>query len=230
MLLECRDIGFRYPDSETPVFQGASLRIDEPGFHALFGPSGVGKTSLARILDGTITGYSGEIRTEGLDRILYTHNLERLPDWSSIGRHLDRVTPEGREQRKAELTVLFEMEEFTGARFSKLSLGQRNRANLIRYLLQDVNLLIMDESLANVDERTREKIIFGIKERFPEIGFLYISHNIVEVARFCLGIHVLGSAEKTPRITAVQGLDLRRGENAPSDRLDRVMLEIMNAF
>jgi ABC-type nitrate/sulfonate/bicarbonate transport system ATPase subunit len=229
MLLECRDIAYRYPESENFVFQGASMRIDEPGFHALFGPSGVGKTSFARILDGAIAGYSGEIRKEGLDRILYTYNLERLPDWSNIGRHLDRVTPEGRAGLKTELVALSEMEDLTGSRFSKLSLGQRNRANLIRYLLQDVNLLIMDESLANVDERTREKIIYGIKKMFPDICFLYISHNIVEVARFCHGIHVLGSADKTPRITTVRGLNLHQGDVVQRDRLDRVMLEIMNA-
>ena len=55
----------------------------------------------------------------------------------------------------------------------------------VRYLLQDFDVLIMDESLANVDELTREKIILKIKALFPERCFLYISHNVAEVARFC---------------------------------------------
>ena len=53
------------------------------------------------------------------------------------------------------------------SRFAQLSLGQQNRTNLTRYLLQDFDLLIMDESLANVDELTKEKIIQKIKEMFP---------------------------------------------------------------
>ena len=50
------------------------------------------------------------------------------------------------------------------SRFAQLSLGQQNRTNLTRYLLQDFDLLIMDESLANVDELTKEKIILKIKD------------------------------------------------------------------
>ncbi len=57
------------------------------------------------------------------------------------------------------------------SRFAQLSLGQQNRTNLTRYLLQDFDLLIMDESLANVDEITKEKIIQKIKEMFPNSLF-----------------------------------------------------------
>ena len=61
-----------------------------------------------------------------------------------------------------------------GKRFNQLSLGQKNRINLIRYLVQDFQMLIMDESLANVDELTREQIILKIKLMFPDRLFLYI--------------------------------------------------------
>ncbi len=91
------------------------------------------------------------------------------------------------------------MHGLTGSRFSQLSLGQQNRINLIRYLLQDFDLLIMDESLANVDELTREKIILTIKATFPDRYFLYISHNVVEVSKFCREIVVFRGARKRPR-------------------------------
>ena len=57
LLLECRNITFRYPSSTSEVFNQLSFRMDEPGFNALFGPSGVGKTSLARIIVGDINEY-----------------------------------------------------------------------------------------------------------------------------------------------------------------------------
>jgi ABC-type nitrate/sulfonate/bicarbonate transport system ATPase subunit len=128
-----------------------------------------------------------------------------------------------------ELIETFGIEANVSSRFHRLSLGQQNRANLIRYLLQDFDLLIMDESLANVDELTREKIILKVKALFPERCFLYISHNVAEVARFCSQVLVLRSQSKIPQVVSVQGQDHRQGVAPDPDRLERAMLEIVHA-
>jgi ABC-type multidrug transport system ATPase subunit len=64
MLIECRDLNYQYPSSSTQVFHGLSCRISDPGFHALFGPSGVGKTTLAKMITGLVQGFSGEINVD----------------------------------------------------------------------------------------------------------------------------------------------------------------------
>lgn len=87
----------------------------------------------------------------------------------------------------------------------------------------------MDESLANVDELTREKIILKIKAMFPERGFLYISHNVAEVAKFCSQVLVLRSQSKTPQVVSVQGQDYREDAAPDPSRLERAMLEIVHA-
>jgi ABC-type Mn2+/Zn2+ transport system ATPase subunit len=229
MLIQCHDLNYQYPSSSTQVFQELSCRISGPGFHALFGPSGVGKTTLAKMFAGLVKGFSGEINTDPKVRVLYTYNLERLPGWSLVGEHLTEISPPDTTKHLQNLTESFGIEECLKTRFSRLSLGQQNRTNLTRYLLQDFDLLIMDESLANVDEATRETIILKMKRMFSQKTFLYISHNVIEVAKFCKDILVLRDVQKSPQITVIKGQD-HNGEHAPDRQaLEQTMLEIVHA-
>lgn len=229
VLIDCRNIRYRYPNAEAEVFAGLSFCVRGPGFHALFGPSGVGKTTLARMIAGNGRRYEGRIETPGVARTLYSYNLERLPGWSCVGDHIAKVTPPSRRERMGDLIRSFGLEACMDARFSQLSLGQKNRANLTRYLVQDFDLLIMDESLANVDESTRERIILKIKRMFPEKGFLYISHNVAEVSKFCRQVVVLREAVKQPQAISIEGLDIAPDQPLDKSKLERAMLEIVHA-
>lgn len=229
MQLQVNNLTLKYPGAPNPVFKDLNFELKAPGFNSIFGPSGVGKTSLARILTGDIPGFSEKIDHRGMTTFLYSYNLERLPGWSSVGKHLIKVTPSDRQDRREKLVSVFGLEDCLQQRFSQLSLGQRNRVNLLRYLLQEFDLLIMDESLANVDEITREKILLTIKAMFPNTHFLYISHNVVEVAKFCNDIVVLRGSRRQPQSAIVPGQDARIGQEIDPGKLDRTMLEIVNA-
>jgi ABC-type multidrug transport system ATPase subunit len=229
MCLQVKNLTLTYPGSSEFVFRDLSFQLKEPGFNSLFGPSGVGKTSLAKVLTGDMGNFSGEIGPEGLRIFLYSYNTERLPDWSGIGKHLEKITPAGQQERREELIWIFGLKDCLRQRFSQMSLGQQNRVNLLRYLLQDFDLLIMDESLANVDELTREKIILRIKSLYPQRHFLYISHNVVEVSKFCREIVVLRGAERHPQSIIVRGQDARIDREIDSGRLNQTMLEIVSA-
>jgi ABC-type Mn2+/Zn2+ transport system ATPase subunit len=230
MRLECSGLNFAYPESDTMVIEDLQFSMDGPGFHAVFGPSGVGKTSVAKLLANYRNRPELPIQTRGIHTILYSYNLERLPGWSSTGRHLDRVCPADRQDLKKQLVDIFRLGPVLDARFSQLSMGQQNRMNLIRYLLQDFDLLILDESLANVDEKLRQTILLAIKELFSHKMFLYISHNLMEVARFCKDILVLTEPSRKKPSKMVSGQDDTNGVTLEKPSLDRVMLEIMNAF
>ena len=231
MRLECRQLNLTYPGSAVPVLSGLDAVFDQPGFHAIFGPSGVGKTSLARVLADPADRMGHQVLTRDMDVRLYSYNLERLPGWADIGTLLARVTPSGRTELARELIRTFELEQLLGARYSRLSMGQQNRINLVRYLVQDFDLLILDESLANVDEQLRGRIISAVKAGFPDRMFLYISHNLTEVATFCRQILVLGRSRGRGH-RCVAGMDWVQPETGRSperENLDRTMLEIMNA-
>ncbi len=229
MTLELNRITFKFPTAERNLFDDVSFELSEPGFHALFGPSGVGKTTLARILAGDIKADSGEIRAAPKSTLLYSYNLEKLPGWSPVGTHLEKIIQPRQKTKKDEIINDFGVAKCMASRFSQLSLGQQNRVNLARYLLQDFELLIMDESLANVDELTRGQIILKIKKMFPQAYFLYISHNVIEVSKFCRHIFVLRSYAKDPQIVKVDGRDYQGDKESKQKDLEQTMLEIMNA-
>ena len=222
-------VAFTYPGAQQPLFQDVSFQLATPGFHSFFGPSGVGKTTLAKILSGNIEKSSGGVVSNGLTTLLYSHNKERLPGWSGVGRHLTRVVPPSLHTGINKLVEIFGLTDCINSRFDQLSMGQQNRVNLIRYLLQDCDLLIMDESLANVDELTREKIILAIKAMFPQRYFIYISHNVIEVAKFCDAILVFRGRGKTPQTSMINGCNIMNKEDLRRAALDATLLEIMNA-
>ena len=228
MKLDCQNLSYRYPGTTKTILKDISFTIENSGFHALFGPSGVGKTSFAKILAQMVNGHDGNIIRSG-ERILYTYNLERLPGWASVGSHLDKITPSARLELQQSLIDIFGLREIMAMRFSTLSLGQKNRINLLRYLMQDFDTLIMDESLANVDESTRETILLKIKTLFPDKFLLYISHNVVEVAKFCDRIVVFRSKEKVPQVKLVRGTNAAEGQEVDDSALNRSILEIMHA-
>ena len=230
MLLDCKDISFKYPGSNTEVFKDMSYRISGPGFHALFGPSGVGKTTLAKMMTGDIKNFSGEISKSNIQRVLYTYNLERIPGWSTVREHLETTTPVSNKAKLEDLVTTFGMETYITSRFSQLSLGQQNRTNLVRYLLQEFDLLVMDESLANVDEVTKESIILKMKTTFADRCFLYISHNVAEVAKFCKQIQVLRGRHKSPQTVSILGQDHSDDKDLDKKYLEQTMLEIVHAL
>ncbi len=103
MFLECSKLRFTYPDSAVNVLDQLSFTVTGPGFNAIFGPSGIGKTSLARILAGNIVPSAGLIKREGIQAVLYSCNLERLPGWATLAEHLDAVSPPGKKELRREL-------------------------------------------------------------------------------------------------------------------------------
>ncbi len=89
--------------------------------------------------------------------------------------------------------------------------------------------MIADECLANVDEKMRVRIIMSIKSMFPDRLFVYISHNVIEVASFCNEIWVLRGPDKAEQAIMVMGQGSFDPKPVDHEALQQTMLEIVNA-
>lgn len=229
MHITCKDISYSYQGVPAHVFKGINCSLKGPGFFSLFGLSGVGKSTLARLLCKGLSPKTGRIDTD-MKRILYAHDSERLPGWLPIGTHFENVTPAQNLHLLKGFIRDYGISDILSYRFPFLSMGQKNRANLVRYLTQDFDLLITDEVLANVDEPTRYGILESIKGLFPQKMFLYISHNAIEVARFSRTIFVLPQTQYgSGGLIEISGLDQRKGQNPPDGMIQKKVYEILRS-
>ena len=70
MLLECKNLTYRYPGTTKTILNSISFTLDRPGLHAIFGPSGVGKSTLCDLLLGFLQPSSGKIAIFGKDSVV----------------------------------------------------------------------------------------------------------------------------------------------------------------
>lgn len=166
-----------------------------PGVTALFGPSGAGKTTLARCVAGLARPDAGRIALDG--KVLFGGGIDLPPHRRGIGyvfqeaRLFPHMSVRGnllygapRGAHPGEVAEMLGIGDLLARRPGGLSGGEAARVAIGRALLRAPRLLILDEPLAALDARRREAVMPWL-ERLREAGLpiLYISHAIEEVAR-----------------------------------------------
>ena len=184
----------------------------------LLGPNGAGKTTTIHMLLGIITPTSGRItyfgkeffshRQECLGRINYASSFNtlqgRISVWENllVYAHLYGLKKPGAKIR--ELAAYFQIGGLLDTRYWNLSAGQKTRVNLIKALLNDPELILMDEPTASLDPDIADKTLSLIEEarQASAVSMLYTSHNMNEVNRICDEVIILDQgrivAQDTP--------------------------------
>ena len=178
LLLRTEKVTFRYPKSDVDALSGVSLGIPRGSFFALLGPNGAGKTTLLRLLCGRFAAFSGSIEIAEdvcgpknfLDPLACGILLENPGVYSklSIAEYVDYFVgfyaariPAWNEraarERIAELSRKLEIPALD-TRMSALSLGNRQKVQLLRAMAPSPRLLILDEPVANLDPISRETV------------------------------------------------------------------------
>ncbi|WP_447760669.1 molybdenum ABC transporter ATP-binding protein [Sphingopyxis panaciterrae] len=181
-----------------------------PGLTALFGPSGVGKTSILNMVAGLLRPDRGHIRVG--DRTLFGDGIDLPPEARRIGYVFQdgRLFPHRRV--RANLTyghdladpadrwmTLDEAVDFLGigdllSRWpASLSGGEAQRVAIGRALLRGPDCLLMDEPLSSLDAARRGDIMTVIERIRDELKLpiLYVSHDRAEVDRLATSVIAL---------------------------------------
>lgn len=195
-LLELRDVSLSYHTvaQETQALSHLSFTVTEGEFVAIVGPSGCGKSTLLNLISGITAPGNGQILIEGKDasesgmNIGYMLQKDHLFEWRTIlgnvllGPEIAHCnTPEKKALAK-EMLASYGLQEFENAKPSQLSGGMRQRAALIRTLVMEPTLLLLDEPFSALDYQTRLSVSDDIGNiiRKESITTVLVTHDISE--------------------------------------------------
>ena len=173
------------------ILKDVNLTIEDGDFMTLLGPSGCGKSTLLSLICGLMKPQTGEILLNGepvlgnSPQIGYMLQHDHLFEWRTIYRNIllgpeisHTLNKEIREKAKSMLTQ-YGLKSFIHARPSQLSGGMRQRAALIRTLLPEPELLLLDEPFSALDAKIRQQMREELKKIQSDLGItvIFVTHD-----------------------------------------------------
>ena len=203
-LIEAKDLKIRYENSKTNALDGIDLKILPGELVAIVGPVGCGKTTLAKALGRTIDIPEDQLFIDNIDvkkidlkylrknvaivpqeAFLFTSTISENLRFGDPKASIDLVKTSARKASLNEDIINFPKgyNTLVGERGITLSGGQRQRTALGRALLVNASVIVLDDALASVDNKTASKIIKEIRDNKNKT-ILMISHQL-SVAATC---------------------------------------------
>lgn len=191
-LVELRGINKRF-DSLQAVDQ-VDLTLRRGEVFSLLGPSGCGKTTLLRILAGFEKADSGRVLLDGQDitdlpphrRAINTvfQNYALFPHMTlyeniAFGLQMKRLERHQIRKEVEAMLALMDLEQHAYKKPNMISGGQKQRVAIARALVNKPQLLLLDEPLAALDLKLRQRMLIELDTIHDEVGitFLYITHD-----------------------------------------------------
>lgn len=203
--LEFKNIDFSYDKNE--IYKGLSLEVGEHEFLSIVGPSGVGKTTLLRIMAGFENISKGKILYDGKELSVDEKNnmtamvfqnyalfkSMRVKDNIKFGLKLKKMTKSEKEKKVLEVAKALNIDSLLERYPIQLSGGEMQRVGLARALVREPNIFLFDEPLSNLDPSLKQSMRTEIKRIYNNTNaiFMYVTHDQTEALELATKILLL---------------------------------------
>jgi ABC-type nitrate/sulfonate/bicarbonate transport system ATPase subunit len=197
------------------VLDGIDLKVARGSFVSIIGPSGCGKSTMFSVVAGLDQPSAGEVLVDGevatgvRDRFAFMPQKDLLFPWrkvidnAALGLQIQGVSRKEARERAGKWFVAFGLEGFEHTYPAQLSGGMRQRAALLRTVVQGRPVLLLDEPFGALDSLTRsgmQEWLLSIWEQF-EWTVLLVTHDIREAILLSDEVHVLSPRPAKVRLS-----------------------------
>ncbi len=195
-VLELKNISHTYhsTEGETLALKELSFSLKKGEFVSVVGPSGCGKSTLLSIVSGLISPESGTVLINGKSlkdsstNIGYMLQRDHLFEWRTIydnvilGLEIQHMLTDRTREKAHQLLEQYGLKSFADAKPSELSGGMRQRAALIRTLVLEPDILLLDEPFSALDYQTRLTVGDDIGQiiKQEEKTAILVTHDLSE--------------------------------------------------
>jgi NitT/TauT family transport system ATP-binding protein len=199
-----------------------SFEVRDEEFVALVGPSGCGKSTVLNMIGGLVSPSGGEIVIDGVSRrgvpreVGYVFQKDTVFPWRTVrdniglGLEYRGIPPAERERRVAEAIRLVGLQGFEDAFPATLSGGMRQRVALMRTLVVEPEILLMDEPFGALDTHTKIRL----QEQLLELWLrrrqtvIFVTHDLAEA--ITLADRVIVMTSRPGRVKLIHEVKLPR--------------------
>jgi ABC-type nitrate/sulfonate/bicarbonate transport system ATPase subunit len=192
------------------VFQAlapVTLSIPQGRFVSLIGPSGCGKSTIFNIIAGLLEPTHGRVLIDGIDatgaigRVGYMLQKDLLLPWRTVldnvvlGMEIQGVPMVRARERALPLLQRYGLAGFEHLYPNALSGGMRQRAALLRTLLFDTDVILLDEPFGALDAQTKlqmQEWLLGLWSDFGKT-VVFVTHDIGEALFLSDEVHIMGT-------------------------------------
>ena len=192
------------------IFQAlapVTLAIPQGRFVSLIGPSGCGKSTIFNIIAGLLEPTAGRVIIDGVDatgtigRVGYMLQKDLLLPWRTVldnvilGMEIQGVPIAEARERALPLLARYGLGGFEHLYPGALSGGMRQRAALVRTLLIDTDLILLDEPFGALDAQTKLQMQEWLMRLWSDFHktVLFVTHDVEEAIYLSDEVHVMGT-------------------------------------
>lgn len=209
MTVAFADVSFRYPGTTSNVLEGVNLTIPEGAFALVTGPTGAGKSTFLRTINGLVPHFSGgelsgRVMVNGRDTMgLAPRDLadvvafvpqdpgasfvvDRVEDELAYAMENLGVEPSAMRRRVEEVLDLLGIEDLRSRSVRSLSGGERQRVAIAAALTPGPRILVLDEPTSQLDPQGAEDVLAALQRMVHDLGLTVViaEHRLERVAGF----------------------------------------------